>query len=174
MKYKINLLREKKDSTTDRVIYFSLNYLRYILVITQIIVIFVFFYRFKVDQEIIDLKEAVEQKKEIVEISNSLLKDASATELKINQIKPILKKQEYLTKELDYILSIFPETVYLSKMTIDDEKITLDCWTSDSSVIKLFYQRLLKEKKFKEINLINLKKTEINYTFTVILTKYVQ
>jgi len=174
MKYKINLLTEKKDSVTDRVIYFSLNYLRYILVITQIIVIFVFFYKFKVDQEIIDLKEAADQKKEIIEISQSLLKDAAAAELKINQIKPVIQKQDYMLEELNYVLSTFPESAYVSKMVIGNDDITLDCWTNDSSIIKLFYQRLLKEKKFKQINLLNLKKTEINYTFSLILSEYVK
>ena len=174
MKYKINLLTEKKDSATDRAIYFSLNYLRYILVITQIVVIFVFFYKFKVDQEIIDLKETADQQKEIIEVSQSLLKDATAAELKLNQIKPILNKQDNVVKRLNYVLSIFPESAYVTKMNISDESITLDCWTDNASIIKFFYQRLLKEKKFKQINLMNLKKTEINYTFTLILSQYVQ
>jgi hypothetical protein len=60
-----------------------------------------FFYRFKVDQEIIYLKDAVAQKKEIVNISQSLLKEATAMELKVNQIKPILQKQNYALDELN-------------------------------------------------------------------------
>ncbi len=174
MKYKINLLSKKKESLVDRIIYFSLNYLRYILVITQIFVIFVFFYRFKVDQEIIDLKDAVAQKKEIVNISQSLLKEATAMELKVNQIKPILQKQNYALDELNYILSIFPESVYVGKMSINDKEIVLDSFTDNSTIIKIFYQRLLKEKKFKQINLINLKKNETDYTFSLILSEYVR
>ena len=65
MKYKINLITRRKEKVVDKVIYFVMNYLRYILVITQIIVIGVFFYRFKIDQEMVDLQEAVQQKKEI-------------------------------------------------------------------------------------------------------------
>jgi hypothetical protein len=174
MKYKINLLAKKKESIVDRIIYFSLNYLRYILVITQIFVIFVFFYRFKVDQEIIDLKDAVAQKKEIVNISQSLLKDAAAMEVKINQIKPILQKQNYVLDELNYILSIFPESISVSKMSINDKEMALDCSTDNSTIIKIFYQRLLKEKKFKQINLVNLKKNETDYTFSLILSEYVR
>ena len=66
MKYKINLLLPKEKNWLDKVIYFGLNYLRYILVITQTVIIMVFFYRFKIDQEIVDLKDAVKQKQEII------------------------------------------------------------------------------------------------------------
>jgi len=172
MKYKINLLTEKKDSVPDRIIYFSLNYLRYILVITQIVVIFVFFYKFKVDQEIIDLKEAADQKKEIIEVSQSLLKDAAAAEFKINQIKPIIDKQSHLIEEINYLLSVFPEPIFLSKMIIDEDKISMGGSSSNVLVIKQFYQKLLKDKKFTQVNLVNLKKAEINYEFTLILSQY--
>ena len=68
MRYKINLLEKKELNLLDKLTFFCLNYLRYIIVITQLVVIGVFFYRFQIDQRIIDLKEGVEQKKEIVQI----------------------------------------------------------------------------------------------------------
>ena len=68
MRYKINLLEKKDIGLLDKLTFFGLNYLRYIIVVTQLIVIGVFFYRFQIDQRIIDLKEAVEQKREIVKI----------------------------------------------------------------------------------------------------------
>lgn len=172
MRYRINLLTEKKESFLDRVIYFSLNYLRYILVITQIVVIFVFFYKFKVDQEIIDLKEAVDQKKEIVEISRSLLKEAEAAEFKIKEIKPILKKQTALLNQLNYLLSVFPESVYLNKFTIKDDQILLEGYSEEARVIKQFYLRLQKDKKFKNISLETLKKTEFGYDFLISLSQF--
>ena len=73
MRYKINLLEKKDIGLLDKLTFFSLNYLRYIIVITQLVVIGVFFYRFQIDQKIIDLKEGVEQKKEIVKIVLPLL-----------------------------------------------------------------------------------------------------
>jgi len=73
MRYNINLIEKKEVSLLDRLIFFCLNYLRYIIVITQLVVIGVFFYRFQIDQRIIDLKEGVDQKKEIVKIVLPLL-----------------------------------------------------------------------------------------------------
>ena len=172
MKYQINLLTEKKESLLDRVIYFSLNYLRYILVITQIVVIFVFFYKFKVDQEIIDLKEAADQKKEIIEISRPLLKEAKEAEFRIKQIKPILKAQAVFVNQLNYLVSVFPEALYLTKLSIKDDRMFLEGYSRDAYVIKQFYLRLQKEKKFKNISLETLKKTEVGYNFSIILNHF--
>jgi len=173
MKFQINLLSEKNDSTIDRVIYFSLNYLRYILVITQIVVIFVFFYKFKVDQEIIDLKEAVDQKKEIIEISRPLLKEAEAAEFKINKIKPLLKEQSGLLNQFNYLLSNFPQSLFLTKYRVNGNQTTLEGYTQDARVIRQFYAWLQKNKKFKEINLNSLKKTDYGYEFVFVFNDFI-
>ena len=68
----INLFPVSERTFSEKVLYFSLHYLRYIIVLTQITVIAVFFFRFKVDQEIIDLKEKVTQKQEIFKITKPL------------------------------------------------------------------------------------------------------
>lgn len=172
MRYQINLLSKQEKSFLDKLIYFSLNYLRYVLVITQIVVIFVFFYKFKVDQEIIDLKEAVDQKKEIIEISRPLLKEAEAAEFKINEIKPILKNQTNLLNEFNYLLSIFPEPLFLTKFSIGEKEITLQGHSQDANVIKQFYLVMQKDHKFKNINLKTLKKTEMGYDFVLTLAGF--
>ena len=117
MKYKINLLTIHKEKPLDRVIYFTLNYLRYILVITQIVVIGVFFYRFKVDQEIVDLQDTIDQKKEIVLVSQPMIKLAKQNSFKLGQVEDIVKKQKNFLNSIDYVLSIFPEK-FLLKLII--------------------------------------------------------
>ena len=63
MKYKINLLSKRlnKQSFLKKLNYFTYNYLRYILVITQLVVMSVLFFRFSIDQRIIDLKDEIYQ-----------------------------------------------------------------------------------------------------------------
>src|SRR3989344_3878171 len=138
MKYKINLLTIHKEKPLDRVIYFTLNYLRYILVVTQIVVIGVFFYRFKVDQEIVDLEDSVSQKKEIVEISQPLVKEAKNIGYKLDQVGVIMYNQRVFTGTIDYLLTIFPEKFFLTKFLISDQKVTIDGYTEDLRVIQSF------------------------------------
>jgi hypothetical protein len=125
MKYKINLLNPREISFVDKVVYFSLNYLRYIIVITQLIIIFVFFYRFQLDQQIIDLKEAVLQKKEIIQVILPLLKEAEIVEKKQDAAKTILLDQEKTLLMFKYFLSIFPKGLVLKQMNLEKNGIEI-------------------------------------------------
>lgn len=163
MKYRINLFPKKEKSISERVIYFALNYLRYILVITQIVVIGVFFYRFKIDQEIIDLKDELTQKQEIVLVSNPLLKEAQGADRKIKEIKAIIGKQDLVKQMIDYFLSIFPEKIKLNRLNVTENSLDFESTCSDPRIIKIFYDRLKKEKRFTKIELGSIQKSEIGF-----------
>ncbi|MBI2641815.1 PilN domain-containing protein [Candidatus Roizmanbacteria bacterium] len=172
MKYRINLLSVSKISITDRIIHFALNYLRYILVITQIVVIGVFFYRFKVDQEIVDLKEALDQKREIIKVSQPLIESGQNISLRMNQVKNILSNQDTFLGSIDYILSRFPEDFFLNKFTLKDKEITMDGYTANLIAIKNFYLRMKQEKKFKQVELKSVKKSTLGHEFSFEFVEY--
>lgn len=172
MKYKINLLKKKKEGLFDSLIFFLLNYLRYILVITQIVVIAVFFYKFKVDQEIIDLKESVDQKKEIIAISQPLIKEAKALDLKMGYLDSIIKNQTKTELMIGYFLSFFPDGLWLESLKVNEDRVEATGFGPDASIIKGFYERLKKEKKFAEIKLENVAKNITDFSFTLKLSKF--
>jgi len=173
MKYRLNLLSAKKKSLVDRSIYFTLYYLRYILVITQIVVIGVFFYRFQIDQEIVDLKEVVQQKQEIVFVSNPLVKEAQAIDSKVGVLDSLIKEQGKFTASLDYLFNRFPEKVKLDSLIINsDGSFNFNGQCTDVNIIRLFYMRLLKEAKFKNIELTTLEKKTNGFNFSIKLSAY--
>ncbi len=170
MKYKINLFPPKRRNMVDDAVYFSFHYLRYILVITQIIVIGVFFYRFKIDQEIVDLKDALSQKQEIVAISEPLIKEVRAVEQKVSSVKTIIQEQSRFQEKFQYLLSVFPEKLTLDELRMDKSgNFHLIGTTSDPGIVKIFYERLKKDNKFKTVDLSNLKKDEEGFRFTLLL-----
>lgn len=173
MKYKINLLEKKELSLLDKLTFFSLNYLRYIIVITQLVVIGVFFYRFQIDQRIIDLKEGVDQKKEIVKIVLPLLNEAAKIEKKTSTINETLLKQKKFSEMVDYFLASFPETITLTNMEVKDESIKITGDAENAQHLQAFYTLLKKENKFKTVNLQNIKKTEMGYNFVLFLEKFI-
>ena len=91
MRYTINLFSPKDKSLEDKVLYFAFNYLRCILVITQLVVIYVFFYHFTVDQQIVDLKDTLNQKQEIVSVVAPLLKQAERVDSRIKNARALAK-----------------------------------------------------------------------------------
>lgn len=171
-RYKINLLPEKEKSLVDKIIYFSLNYLRYIIVITQLVVIIVFFYRLTIDQKVIDLRESVEQKKEIIKIVLPLLQEAEIIDKKTNEINLILKNQDNFKKMFSYFLSVFPESVFLDKLEIIGKSIKLTGRSVNASHLQAFYNRLKNDKKFLNVKLVSIKKNENSYIFVINLENY--
>lgn len=172
MKYKINLLEKKEASLLDKLTFFGLHYLRYIIVITQLVVIGVFFYRFQIDQRIIDLKEGVDQKKEIIQIVLPLLKEAAKIDKKTSIIEKTITEQKDFSTMVDYFIASFPETITLTNMEIKSGSIKVSGDANDPKHLQAFYLFLKKDKKFKGVTLQNIKKTETGYNFVLLLDKF--
>ena len=172
MKYKINLLPEKERDFLDKSIYFMLHYLRYVLVITQIVVISVFFYRFKIDQEIIDLKDELGQKQEIVAVSDPLLKQAEIVDLKTKQIREVLVNQAKFSESFTYFLSTFPLRIRLKRLTIRDGLYDFETSTTDPESIRSYVALLKNEKRFKEVAMGSIKRTGNEFLVPFILSDF--
>lgn len=169
--FDINLLHSKKLSFTEKLIYFALHYLRYIIVITQISVITVFFYRFKIDQDIIDLKEKVMQKQEIMKITSPLVDQAVILEGKLNHIRNLISEQDTYIQPFDYVLAHIPDNVSLTSIGLSQTTITIQAQTVQIGLIKSIYNNFLSSKQFKSVVIEGINRdTETNiYSFSMIL-----
>ncbi|MDH7476417.1 MAG: PilN domain-containing protein [Microgenomates group bacterium] len=172
MKYRINLITKKETNILDEIVYFFLNYLRYIFVFTQLIIITVFFYRFRIDQEIIDLKESIDQKQEIVQVVSPLIQEVAKIDQRTKEVRKILFQQRKTEQIFDYLISRFPEKIYLNNLNIEKNSAKMEGVTFDISQLQSFYYLLKKEKKFALVNLSNLKKIDLGYSFTLTLLDY--
>ena len=172
MKYRINLLPQKVISFGDKLSFFLLNYLRYIIVLTQLVVIGVFFFRFKVDQKIIDLKESVDQKKEIVEIVLPLLQEAEHLDKKSREIEKVVKTQTDFDAMIKYVLSIFPETITLTNLDSTEDSLKLTGDAADARHLQAFFTLLKRENNFGSVEFKSIKKSASGYKFTMSLTKF--
>ncbi len=172
MKYKVNLMPVKEASVGEKLVYFTLNYLRYIIVITQLIVISVFFYRFQIDQRIIELKEGIEQKREIIQLTLPLLSQAEMVHTRTTEVRNIFGKQEQFSQMMNYLISIFPDSLTLDKLEIDEEEIKMSGFTENIQQLQLFYNFLRKESKFETISLDKMEKVNNKFNFSLILNKF--
>ena len=172
MRYKINLINKKEAPLSERLIYFSLNYLRYIIVFTQLVVISVFFYRFQVDQRIIDLREAVDQKKEIVQVVYPLLSQMSFVEKQITQVNMIIDNQKKFKQMIESAISPFPASLSLTKLEIEKNQIKMSGWASDIRYLQAYYYLLIEENKFEKVILENIKKLDSGYSFSLVLINF--
>lgn len=173
MKYQLNLLSERHQSPIDRITYFSLHYLRYILVITQFVTICVFFYRFKVDQDIVDTRDLLMQKKAIVEATSTLLENVKELDGKIKNIKGLYAKQDALQQLYTYFFQNLPVDISINSLDLGTEGIKSEGSVVNIETVRALYDKLQADKRFKSVSLKNVTKTENGYDFTLELTEFI-
>lgn len=165
-KYSINLIAKKEQRLTDKVIYFLLHYLRYIIVLTQIVVITVFFLRFKLDQEIVDLKESVNQKQEIIKVTAPLVAEAKTVSKRLGEVKGVLEEQDQFANDLEHVFSNVPENIVLKSFEFSQLSLKLSGVSADIEAIRAFYDRIQKNDRFAGVVIDSITKTDFNFEFS--------
>jgi Tfp pilus assembly protein PilN len=112
------------------------------------------------------------QKQDIVKVSKPLLQEGAVVDEKIRNIKSVIVKQELTLSMLKYYLSIYPQQISATHLTILPDEIELEGITSDSVILQSFYQRLKDDKKFQQTELKNVEKTETGYSFVLSLKQF--
>lgn len=140
--YDINLLPKRKRNLADTLLTFILYYFRYIIVVTQIVVIGVFFFRFKVDQQVIDLKESFKQKQQILAVTLPIVEEARSIQLKADHIQTIIDEQNVSLGLLRTIVKSIPRDVTLTSVEVLDEEVTIRGFASQVQSVRTLHKKL--------------------------------
>lgn len=166
----INLLPKKEKHLREKFLYFALHYFRYIIVLTQIVVISVFFFRFYIDQQIIDLKEKFQQKQQILTITYPLIQEAKALETKTKEAKHIMTSQQLFLATISYVFSRTHPSALLDSVKYTEEFITLKGSASSISAIRSMQTKLLQSGKFKAVTAKDVsRQSEQAYNFIILI-----
>ncbi len=151
----INLIikPEKEINFSEQLLSWALNYGRYILIITQIIVLSVFFLRFQLDRENAELKERTGEKQAIIESIADVENEIRKTQNKLANIKLASDKQDYPLKILNFFEEKIPSDISLSSLSFTYEKITFNAKAKNLSSFSYLLKQLQQDKKFSEVTL---------------------
>lgn len=168
-KHVINLLPEKSKGFTEKVLYFALHYLRYIVVITQIVVISVFFFRFTIDQQIVDLKERVNQKQEIIKLTRPIVVEAAEVSEKMEFVKKQLVMQNTFLERLDSIFTVIPKEIVLFDFDVNEKNIAFKGRSSTVEAVRYLHAALQKKKVFKTVRIDTVVKSQDGFVFSMVV-----
>lgn len=171
MKYKINLIGHKNNrkGVISNLNYFFFNYFRYILVLTQLIVISVLFFRFTIDQRIIDLKESINQQEEVLKAVKPILDETQRVDLKLKESKKIIEAQDVFLYQLTYLIPKFPETIFLNNLSLTKDSAQMQGRILNPNHLQSFFNKIKSEKKYAEATLGQIQRDDTGYTFTMTL-----
>jgi len=171
----INLLLEDEFGKTSfgKFIKWALSTGRYIVVFTELIVILAFLSRFKLDRDLTDLHELIEQKNAIVASAYELEKEIRSFQDGLLKINEVSQKQTSYSSFITSFAEIIPDEVTIESFSLEKNRLSLSCTSLTPQGIGLFIYQLKQSPKFSSISIenINRKISEpVKFNLTVNLT----
>ncbi len=166
--FEINLLPKKKNKVADRLLHFVLYYFRYIIVITQIVVIGVFFFRFRVDQQVIDLKEAFKQKQQILAVTIPIVEEAREVSVKADKVSEIITQQETVLARTSFLLKNLPEDTSLFRLESSDDSVTIEGQSLNVFSVRALHRKIALREGFESASITSIQPLQDgSFSFTI-------
>lgn len=143
-------LRPKRvieERRITRFLNWSLTYGRYIIIVTELIVLLAFFSRFRLDQQLTDLHESINQKQSIILSLSAFEKDVRRIDERIKKIKELDSDHTLYLDALDLLDELVPRDVVLSKIDFQTTHVSF----AGTSFTKTGFSRLMQNLKHSKM-----------------------
>lgn len=151
----INLIikTDTNNSLSDQFLSWILTYGRYIIITTQIVVLSVFFFRFKIDRDHTDLKELVTQKQAVLESINDVEAEIRRVQGRLVNIRAISASQDSLLKVIRFLQQRTPADTVFSNLELTNDKISFQATSGNLRSFSFMLKQFQQDKKFSQVNL---------------------
>ena len=151
----INLVikSEPEVSFSGQLLAWAFTYGRYIIIITQIIVLSVFFLRFRLDRDHTDLKESVTQKQALIESVADLETEIKRVQQRLSNIHQISVNQDGLIKIIRFLQNSTPTDTTYTNLSITSESISFTATSKNLRSFSYFLRRLQVDNKLTEVTI---------------------
>jgi Tfp pilus assembly protein PilN len=152
---KINLLPKDQFeySQVGKLVKWSISVGRWIVVLTEFIVICAFLSRFYFDTQLANLFDDIKQKKAIVASAATFEENFRSTQDKIKIIKDLLSDDKKPSSLIKVVSQSLPLDVTLTKIVIEEDKLVVDGYSFSENGLKVFLSELLKKPGFASVSL---------------------
>lgn len=170
LKTSIELLpqEEWEKTTFGKVLNWSLTIGRWIVIVTELVVILAFLSRFKLDRDLTDLNEKVKQQQAIITASSAFEKEFRLLQKRVKTIEDLRLQQLESEKVLNELASLTPLDVTLSDIRIDKNQVSLKANALSEAGLSTLISNLKKSSQFDKVMISKLglaPKGEVGITF---------
>lgn len=172
--YKVNLLIQKGEQLKlpARLIKWTLASGRFIVVFVEIIVISAFVFRYKLDTDLADLQDKINETVPYLESLKNDEQELRTTQFQLASIKSIRHNGKSFPEILKEVAHLTPQTIKLTNINLDRSanssktSLTITGQTPSNLELSAFIKALKKDSVFKDINLTNIS-FDNQTTFTI-------
>lgn len=106
-----------------------LSFGKWAVIITQLIVMGAFLWRFSLDRELTDLKKSIAKNVAVIKSYEQIERDFVLTQKRLATAKIVMTQQKAITEELSTLASSTPLDVWYEKLTITPTSTTLSAYS---------------------------------------------
>lgn len=130
----INLVRGRKPRVLDQFVVWALSIGRAVVILTELIALGAFLYRFGLDRQLVDLHDKIVQEKSIVDLLASNENTYRNLQNRLSLESTIMNNQQQTVKLYNDLLNMVTQDVSLKTLLIDpgSVKMTLDVQSVNS------------------------------------------
>lgn len=154
----VNLLpkSEFELSFWGKFLKWSLTAGRYIIILTEMVVIMAFMSRFKLDKDISTLNEAINGKKAILEAVSTTEKTFRQVQTNLDLANQTISSSPKVTALWDEIIEAIPPEVTILSINFDLNQLTLRLQAPSKTSLGNLLQKLAANKRWKSVELNSL------------------
>lgn len=142
-----------EKTSAGKLLIWALTVGRYIVIITELIVILAFLSRFKLDRDLTDLYEEIKQKQAIIESASDFEKDFRFLQKRLATIQGLEKKQLGAARVLAELTRLTPLDVSFSDFSSTSEEIDFTATALSEAGLATFLRNLKTSPRFENLNL---------------------
>jgi len=153
----INLLPKEKweVGVVGKLLKWTLNVGRYVVVFTELIVISAFLFRFGLDRKLTDLNEEMEQKKFIVNSYGDLEERFKRVQFQLKSIKEIKDEALEANEVLEAISQLTPTDTRYSAINVSEKEVLLEGQTLSEVGLATLLAKSQENEMFTDVALEN-------------------
>jgi len=161
-KKEISLLptEEFEKTRLGRFLKWALSFGRWIVILTELIVILCFLSRFKLDRDLTDLGEKIKEQQAIIASFGDLEENFRNLQKRLATVDQLEKEQLLTSTLLAELSETIPLDVSLDEMTVKEKEIEISGLALSEAGFGSLIKELDKSEKFKRITLDNVSKEE--------------
>lgn len=154
-KDKINLLPKNQFETSSigKLVQWAVDTGRWIVVLTEFVVICAFLSRFYFDTKLANLFDEVKQKQAIVDSALSFEESFRAVQDKIKIIKSMLAEERKPSTATAEITQFLPLDTFLTSINLNREKLSISGYSLSERSLNVLLSQLVFKSSLKEVSL---------------------
>lgn len=149
----INLAKNKQIPLFDKFMNWALTIGRLIVIITELVAMIVFVYRFSLDEKLIDLHSLIKQKQNIVSVLKNDESKYRNLQDRIALASTFSEKGTKTNQTIASIIKLIPGRVNISNLILNKDQISMNVDVASVSSLAIFIDSLKNYSGIKSINI---------------------